>query len=140
MTATVRDARPPAILVRVLNPVMRVVLRSPLGRFVQPLALLEFSGRRTGRRYLVPVGWHEANARPVVFTPAPWRANFREPADVTVHHGGRARSTTADVAEALRSVVAETSPRAVGLDVPAGHVLSADDVIDVDRAMLRFDV
>ena len=48
MTAVARDARPPLALVRVINPTMRVVLRTPLGRLVRPVALLDFTGRRSG--------------------------------------------------------------------------------------------
>jgi hypothetical protein len=54
----VRDGRPPAMLVRLLNPVARVVLRTPFGRIVKPVALLQFTGRRSGRRYVIPVGLH----------------------------------------------------------------------------------
>jgi len=68
MSAVVRDVRPPLAVIRLLNPIMRFVLRTPLGRVVRPFALLEFSGRRSGRRYRVPVGWHEFNGEPVVLT------------------------------------------------------------------------
>ncbi len=69
-TDVARDARPPLILVRVMNPIMRVVLRTVLGRLVRPFALLEFTGRRSGRRFLVPVGWHEIDSGHFAFTPA----------------------------------------------------------------------
>jgi hypothetical protein len=146
ITTAVRDARPPIAVIRVLNPIMRTVLRTPLGRLVRPFALLEFTGRRTGRHYRVPAGWHEAEGVPVVFTPAPWRANFVDGARVTVHHRGRTFEMTGtlvadptDVARALHWMFANgTPPRAVGLDMPADHDITAADVVSVDRTMIVF--
>jgi hypothetical protein len=142
----VRDARPPALLVRIMNPVMRFVLRTPVGALVRPFALLEFRGRRTGRRYRVPVGWHATDCGRVVFTPAPWRVNFRGGIPVTVTYRGRRDELTgtldddpAIVAEALQSVVEHRgSLRPVGIDLPAGHRITAADVRAVDRALIRF--
>lgn len=146
MTATVRDARPPIAVVRVLNPMNRLLLRTPLGRLARPLALLEFTGRRSGRGYCVPVGWHDADGAPVVVTPAPWRPNFIGGAPATVHHRGRTQPMTgtlvtdpAEVADVLMSVLAGgASPRSMGLGIPVGHTVSAADVVAVDRAVIRF--
>jgi hypothetical protein len=144
----VRDARPPVALVRCMNPVMRALLRTPFGRAVRPFALLEFQGRRTARRMRVPVGWHEVDDGAVVFSPARWRVNFRGGAPVTVHFRGRRRQLIGvleedpeRVAAALRAlVVRRGSLRPVGVDVPAGHRVNADDVVAVDRAMIRFEL
>jgi hypothetical protein len=145
VTAAVRDARPPLAVIRVLNPIMRFVLRTPLGGIVRPFALLEFSGRRSGRRYRVPVGWHESDGGPVVLTPAPWRTNFTGGARTTAHYRGRRYEMTgtlvtdpAAVAAVLQSMfVSGTSPRRMGLDVPPGHVMTASDVALLERAMIR---
>jgi hypothetical protein len=147
MTAAVaRDARPPLALVRVLNPIMRVVLRTPMGRMVRPFALLEFRGRRTGKQMRVPVGWHETDDGYAVFTPAPWRTNFRDGIPVTVRFRGRRRDfvgTLEDdpnaVAVALQSIVDRRgSLRPVGVDMPRGHRVTAADVVAVDRALITF--
>ena len=45
---TVRDARPPDVVVRVTNLIVRPLLRTPAARLLSPLALLEFKGRSTG--------------------------------------------------------------------------------------------
>jgi hypothetical protein len=58
----VADARPPLALIKIMNPVLRRLLPTPFGRVVRPFALLEFAGRRNGRRYKVPVGWYERGA------------------------------------------------------------------------------
>lgn len=142
----VRDARPPALLVRLLNPVLRIVLCTPLGRLVRPVALLEFDGRRTGRRYLVPVGWHQIGSGPVVCTPAHWRANFRDGIPVTVRFRGHRREFTGmldDDPERVAAVLQELadrhgSLRRVGVDVPTDHRITAADVLTLDRALIRF--
>lgn len=146
MTAVARDARPPRALVRALNPMMQVVLRTPLGRLVRPFALLEFTGRRSGRRFLVPVGWHEVESGHVVFTPASWRVNFRDGLPVTVRHHGQRQDLIgvldddpAHVAAALQSLADRRgSLRSVGIDIPPAHRITAVDVVAVDRAVIRF--
>ena len=144
--AVAREARPPALLVRLMNPVMRILLRTPLGRLVRPFALVEFAGRRTGRHYRVPVGWHEIDGEPIVCTPAPWRVNFRGGIPVTVWHQGRSHRLTGTldddperVAALLRSLARHRgSLRAVGVHVPTGHRVTAADVLAVHRAIIRF--
>lgn len=147
MTAAVRDARPPLALVRILNPIMRVVLPTPLGRLVRPFALLEFTGRRSGRRYRIPVGWHQSEGGPVVLSPAPWRANFDGGRAVIAHYRGRQQEMLATlvddpsaVADVLRTMFARgLSPRRMGLDVPTGHEITASDVLAVERALICFE-
>ena len=140
------DQRPPDRVVRGLNPVVRALLRSPAGRLIGGLGLLEFDGRRTHRRYRVVVGCHRLDGETVVFTPAPWRSNFTSGATATVLHRGQRQTLTgtldtdpARVANALgRLIDSGTSPRALGLNVPAGHSITATDVETIDRAMIRF--
>jgi len=147
MATEIRDARPPTALVRAGNPLVRTVLRSPLGQWIDALAVLEFTGRRTGRRYRVVTGWHVLDGDGVVFTPAVWRANFASGADAKVRHRGTDRtmrgvleteSTT--VADALNHVIGDgSSGRALGLSVPPGQRISADDVVRLGRAFIRLD-
>lgn len=146
MSESVRDRHPPEAIGKVLNPVMRALLRSPAGRRIKGLAVLEFAGRRSGRRLRVVVGWHEVDGQPVVFTPAPWRVNFTGGWPATVRHRGSTAAMTgtletdADaVAAALAAVLADgTSAQAVGLHIADGHEISADDVRALQRAMIRF--
>ena len=91
-TTSVRLRPPPAALMRLVNPVMRVAIRSRLGRRMEPLAVLRFVGRRSGKRRDIPVGVHEVDGVACVFTDRPWRLSFRNGADVTVFRAGRVRA------------------------------------------------
>ena len=142
----VSPALPPARVLAVLNPVMRVLLRTPAGRFVPGLALLEFRGRRTGRWYRVPVGLHEVDGISYVVTPARWRANFvgGEPAEL--RNRGRVRPVVGTlvrdpdaVAALIRRIIADgTRPAMIGIRMPAGHEVVAEDVAAIDRCAISF--
>jgi hypothetical protein len=142
----VRDARPPAVLLRVTNPILKTLLRTPLSRVIRPLALIEFRGRRTGRRRRVVVAWHVIDGAPVVVTPAPWRVNFIDGAPVTVRWRGRREHYTgtldddpAVVAQTIDAALHDgTSARALALRIPDGHVITEDDVTRTDRAIVHF--
>jgi hypothetical protein len=135
-------------MLRVLNPLMRTLLLSPVAR-VMPgaLAVLQFSGRRSGNAYRIVVGAHEVPGGKAVFTSAPWAKNFRGGAPVTLVEQGRRRTATGTlvedpeaVASAFQTVFDEGAPpRALGLDVPAGHRMTADDVRRVERVMIRIE-
>jgi hypothetical protein len=101
----VRLAPPPAPVLRVVNPLMRRVLPSPLGRLLGTMALIEFTGRRTGRRIRTPVSWHLVNGVAHTTTDLPWRWNFAGGAPVTVTYRGRAFTG--------RAVLLEMSPEQV---------------------------
>jgi hypothetical protein len=109
------------------------------------LALLQFEGRRTGRAIRVVVGVHDVDGTMCVFTPARWRANFAGGHPVDVTHLGRTSARTgtlvtdpAVVAAAIAGVLAAgTNPRVLALRVPTNHVLDADDVRVLHRAMIR---
>ena len=142
----VRDARPPAAVLRVTNPILKGLLRTPLGRAIRPLALIEFLGRRSGRLIRVVVAWHMLDGEPVVITPASWRVNFTDGAPATVRwrgHGQRYVGTLEvdpdAVAKAIDTVLrAGTSARALALRVPTDHVVTGDDVVRTRRAVVRF--
>ena len=89
MTTVVEWHQPPAPLVKTMNVVLRRVLPSPLGRRVGEFMLLAFTGRRTGRRYRIPVTAHRDAEGLCALTPARWKANFRGGADVDVTLSGR---------------------------------------------------
>ena len=147
MITEVGDARPPEAVLRVVNPIMRTLLRTPASRAIRGLALLRFEGRRTARRFSVVVGWHVIDDAPVVLTPASWRMNFAEGASVIVRWRGRNEELVGTletdpmaVAAATNALLgAGTSARAIGLKLPEGHTFTAEDVIATGRSMIRFE-
>jgi deazaflavin-dependent oxidoreductase (nitroreductase family) len=70
------------------------VLQSMVGRSV---ALLTFTGRRTGRSYTVPVSYHRQDEAVTVITKRPraWWHNFESPAAVRVRLAGHDYAGTA---------------------------------------------
>ena len=77
----VEGAEPPEALARVVNPIMKALLHSPLHRpFSKHLIVLAFKGRKTGKMYEVVVGRHELGGAllvPTGTTGRRWRLNFR---------------------------------------------------------------
>lgn len=146
-TGGVRDARPPEGLVRVTNPLVRAVVRSPLGRRIGALAIIDHHGRRSGAARHVVAAWHELDGRGFVVTPAGGRANFAGGAPARVRHQGRTHAMTGtlvddptEVAATLQRMFdAGASPRAVGLAVDEHHSINAADVTAVRRAIVWFD-
>jgi hypothetical protein len=144
VTAAVRDARPPLWVVRVLNVVLRRLLRTPIARFIDAPVLLEFDGRRTGRRLRVPVGRYAIDEGWVVFTPAPWRVNFATAAPAVVRHRGRRHvmsgtlvTDPAATARAIDDVLASgASTRFLAVDVAQGHRITAQEVTELGTAMV----
>jgi hypothetical protein len=142
----VRSVHPPAWVMRVVNHVTRALAGSPLGGWFGSLAVLHFDGRRSGKRYAVPVMTYELNG-PVVFTDARWAANFAGGAPIVVRRGGRTRSGFAGVvadpheaAEGLRAVLAGLrSPRGVGLAIDKDHV-PTDAELNAARTMIRVEL
>lgn len=89
----VEGAEPSENMAKVVNPIMKTLLRSPLHRLVSKhLMLLTFEGRNTGKTYSVVVGRHELDGRLVVPTGTTgrrWRLNFRGGAPAMVTLEGR---------------------------------------------------
>lgn len=122
----VQDARPPQRVIRLVNPVVKAVLRSPLHRLLsRNLMLLGVTGRRTGRSYTVPVGRHQLDDGTFVLSASGnWRHNLRGGADVRVTLDGRSRAAHASLeedperaTEALKGMLERVGPRAIAMKV-----------------------
>lgn len=83
-TPAFETSHPPEAVLKVLNPVLRALLRTPLGRRMGTLLVLGFTGRKTGRRYEIPLTAHRMRDGLYVLTGAPWRHNFDGGRDVEV--------------------------------------------------------
>lgn len=88
-SAAIDVAHPPEILLQVINPVLRRVLRTPLGGRIAEFMLVDFTGRKSGRRFSVPVSAHHLDGVLYVVLEAQWKYNFRDGADAQVYHLGK---------------------------------------------------
>lgn len=140
-TGPVRDRPPPPWLVhRIINPIMRRLIPTRLGRFLPGVAVLRFQGRRSGRAYVVPAGIHSHDDTLVVYTDSLWRLNFRGRVSITLDWRGRRRQATAElvtdpayVGAAIRSCLARgTSLTMLGIAIDKGH-----DPTDAELAAVR---
>ena len=88
---------PPRLLFKLLNPLMRALLSSPLHHLVSArLMLLTITGRKTGHRYTVPVGYAKVDRTLYSGTEGRWAINLRGGAPVTVmFKGDRLPASTA---------------------------------------------
>jgi hypothetical protein len=70
----VERRRPPRTLVRLFNPLMRRLIARGLA--AEQMLAVHYVGRKTGRRFDVPAGYHMIDGVPTVLTDSPWRHNF----------------------------------------------------------------
>lgn len=103
---------PPSALLRLINPVMGLLLRSPLaGVAGRQFMVLRFTGRKTGRPYSIPLSAHVIDDQLYALSGAPWKQNFRGGSPVDVVYDG---TTTAMRGELIRdrAVVSDLLVRA----------------------------
>ena len=80
MTSTVKRSVPPPTLVKMGNPLVRMLLGSPLhGVLGDSFLVLHLTGRKTGRRYDIPVRYADMDmeGKLIVVTVARCRVNLR---------------------------------------------------------------
>ncbi len=85
-----------------LNPLIGWILRSPVHWLLSPgLMLLNVTGRKSGRRYAIPVGYQRLGDTVTVMVSEArtkqWFRNYLEPARLEVHLRGRLLAATAEV-------------------------------------------
>jgi hypothetical protein len=82
---------PPSVVLRLVNPVLGALLRTPLaGPARKQLMVLNFTGRKSGRQFTIPVSAHVIDGELYALTGAPWKANFRDGATAQVVYEGKA--------------------------------------------------
>jgi hypothetical protein len=89
---------------KVMNPALRFLLRTPLGGPLQGFMVLEFTGRKSGRPYSIPVSAHRIDGTLYALAGAPWKLNFRGGAPVEVVHGGQSRPMRGELIEDTAAV------------------------------------
>ncbi|HEV2256402.1 MAG TPA: nitroreductase/quinone reductase family protein [Streptosporangiaceae bacterium] len=142
-----RSVRQPAI-VKTANPLVRMLLGSPLHEVLDDSFLvLHLTGRKTGRRYDIPVGYADMEGKLTVVTVAGWRVNLRGGADVEVTLRGRLRpmhalldEDPASVAVSCQAVIDrigwKKAQRQLGISLPGGR---APTVLELRDAAREYD-
>ena len=98
-TAAVVPAHPPEPVMRVMNPALRYLLRTPLGGPLRGFMVLTFTGRKTGRLYSIPVSAHHVDGTLYALAGSPWTLNFRGGAPAEVVHGGQSSPMRGELIE-----------------------------------------
>ena len=145
MTSTVKRSVPAATLVKMGNPLVRMLLGSPLhGVLGDSFLVLHLTGRKTGRRYNIPVGYVDMEGRLAVVTVARWRVNLRGGADVEVTRHGHLRPMHALLDEDPASVAVsyqamidrigwKKAQRQLGISLPCGRAPTVLELKDAAR-------
>lgn len=132
-------AHPQQLLLRVVNPVLRTALRIPgLGAALKDFMVVEFAGRKSGRRFSVPVSAHHLDGDLYVILEAGWKHNFADGAPADVWLGGKKTSmqgqvikdpaTVADVAHRVATAYeAKKAQRSMGLTFSTDAVPSLEE-------------
>jgi hypothetical protein len=83
-------AHPPEALLRVVNPMMKLLLRTPFaGPARNQLMVVSFKGRKSGRAYSIPLSAHLIDGNLYALAAATWKNNFRDGAPAQVLHNGK---------------------------------------------------
>jgi hypothetical protein len=145
MTSTVKRSVPPPTLVKMGNPLVRLLLGSRLHRVLDDSVLvMHLAGRKTGRRYDIPVGYVDMEGKLTVVTVARWRVNLRGGADVEVTLRGRRRPMHALLEEDPASVAVsyqamidrigwKKAQRQLGISLPGGQAPTVPELKDAAR-------
>jgi len=87
-------------MLRVVNPILRSLLRTPvMGAARNQLMVISFTGRKTGRRYSIPVSAHRIDNALYALTAAPWKRNFRNGATADVLLDGKSATMAGELIE-----------------------------------------
>lgn len=138
-------SHPPQAVLRVANPVLRVLLRAPvLGSAAKDLMVVSFSGRKTGKHYSIPVSAFRVDGTLYAISSAPWKNNFRGGATAQVLHGGKTttmrgeligeHATVADLAHRIsQGYGAKRAQRLLGVKFRSGQMPSLEEFAEAVR-------
>jgi hypothetical protein len=140
---------PPSALMRLVNPLLGVLLRTPLaGPARKQLMVLRFTGRKTGREFSIPLSAHVIDGRLYALTGAAWKQNFRDGAAAQVLYDGktaamrgeliRDRAVVSDLfLRCAESYGARRAQRMIGLKFRDGRIPTLEEFGEaVDRLRL----
>ena len=132
-------SHPPEVFLRVVNPIIKLLLRTPLaGGARNQLMVVNFTGRKSGRHYSIPLSAHLIDGILYALSGATWKYNFRDGATSQVLHDGKTTTLRGELIEdkalvtdlysrAAESYGAKRAERAMGLKFADHRVPSHDD-------------
>jgi hypothetical protein len=132
-------SHPPEGLLRAVNPAVKFLLGTPLaGGLRRQMMVLNFTGRKSGRHYSIPVSAHRLDNALYALASAGWTANFRDGATAEVQWDGkkttmrgeliRDPATVADLSRrCAESYGAKTAQRMMGLKFRDDRVPTLDE-------------
>ena len=148
----VTPSHPPAALLRVVNPLIGRLLRTPVaGSLRKQMMVVNVTGRKSGRRYSIPVTAHRIDGALYALTSAPWKNNFRDGAMAEVLHDGRTTpmrgelvtdpSAVADLSHrCAQSYGPKRAQQMMGLKFRDGGVPSVEEFADAARRERMFAI
>lgn len=88
-----REGPPDWLFKNIINPTMKTILRSPFhGLLSNGLAIITFTGRKSGKIYRTPVAYHvESDNVVYVFTRSPWWKNLTDATSINLRIKGKNR-------------------------------------------------
>ena len=110
-SASVTVSHPPEALLRVVNPALKFLLRTPLaGPARKQFMVLSFTGRKSGNQYSLPVSAHRIDNQLYALAGAAWARNFRGGRAAEVLHNGKTTKMNGELIEDP-AIVADLSHR-----------------------------
>jgi hypothetical protein len=83
-------SHPPKAFLRAVNPIMKLLLHTPFaGAARNQLMVVNFTGRKSGRHYSIPLSAHLIDGILYAMTSETWKNNFRDGAAAQVLHDGK---------------------------------------------------
>lgn len=148
-----------SLMLRIGNPLMKFILRSPLHKMASSqIMLITVTGRKTGKRYTTPLNYVEEGdieegglLSVVSHRHRTWWRNLRGGAPVTIYLRGRKRAAMAEVLEEpeavaiqlykhLQAVPQYAEPLGVGLDDEGEPIRANAEKAAVGKVMVLIQV
>jgi hypothetical protein len=83
-------SHPPDAFLRLVNPIMKLLLHTPFaGPARNQLMVVDFTGRKSGNHYSIPLSAHVIDGVLYAMTSEKWKNNFRDGATAQVLHDGK---------------------------------------------------
>ena len=147
MPAAIEMSHPPDAVLRAVNRVLRVAVRVPgVGSALKDFMVVNFTGRKTGRQFSVPVSAHHLDGDLYAIIEARWKYNFADGAPADVVHAGKTTpmqgqliKDPATVADIVLRVCTAYGPkkaqRATGLKFTSGTIPSLAEFTEAAKRL-----